>query len=239
MLPLKLDAQRDLPLWAGDAVVSLEMSLRSTAPRFPCVYAVRALKSGTLRYVAMDGGGDDALDQLADALRQYARSARDIGEQSSLIAIFPADEARASLEEHRRRFWDVIAGLMQRDLDPWPAHIPSSPEEHLWEFCFSGEPMFVFASSPAYVQRRSRSTETFTIAFQPRFMFDKLFERPTQLSRAMALIRQRVKIYDGISTHPDLGLYHESRNREWRQYVIPDNNKPERGRCPLLGGMSR
>lgn len=234
LLPLELDAQCDLPAWASDAIASLEMSLSSTTPRFPCLYAVRALKSGTLRYAVVEGGDEDiALDRLADALRRYARSARAIGEQSSLIAVFPANEVTASLEEHRQRFWDVIAGLMERDSDPWPAHVPTSPEEHLWEFCFSGEPMFVFASSPAYVQRRSRSTGTFTIAFQPRFMFDRLFERPIQLSRAMALIRRRVQIYDGIPAHPDLGLYHESGNREWRQYVIADENKPERGRCPL------
>jgi FPC/CPF motif-containing protein YcgG len=38
---------------------------------------------------------------------------------------------------------------------------------------------------------------------------------------------------DGIPVHPMIQMYHEEGNREWRQYVVPEDNSPIEGSCPF------
>lgn len=223
----------EMPSWSVAVLTGLKTLIEASNPQFPCLYGTRALRTGALRYTLVEDTDDAALDCLAMALERYVCSVSTRPEITSLLAVFPPDSTQLALDDYRRRFWKVLEQLHERDPCPWPSHIPSDPEEHLWEFCFAGEAMFVFAACPAYERRRSRRTETFTIAFQPRYMFDRLFEKPIQLERARALIQRRVVAFDDVPPHPDLGLYHDPGNREWRQYVIPDTNEPIKGCCPL------
>ncbi|HLL92442.1 MAG TPA: YqcI/YcgG family protein [Solirubrobacteraceae bacterium] len=224
---------QDMPAWAIDALGSLKATVESSEPRFPCLYGARALRTGTLRYAIVPGTDDAGLDHLASVLRAYVDYAREQAGVSSLLAVFPPDSEQLALEDYRSRFWNVLQRLHERDSSPWPSHIPRDPQTQPWEFCFAGEAIFVFAACPAYVRRRSRNTRTFTIAFQPRHMFDRLFEKPVQLERARELIRRRALDFDDVSGHPDMGLYYEPDNREWRQYVVPDTNEPLQGTCPF------
>jgi FPC/CPF motif-containing protein YcgG len=36
-----------------------------------------------------------------------------------------------------------------------------------------------------------------------------------------------------MTVHPDIGFYGDHRNREWKQYALPDDNEPEMGACPF------
>jgi uncharacterized protein len=230
---LALIEDGDVPQWAYDALLSLKRTLESSEPMFPCLYGVRALRIGMLRYTLVNGTDDLAIDQLACDLEQYISSKQAKTEITSLLAVFPPDSSMLTVDDYGRRFWTVLEQLHERDSCQWPSHIPSDPNEHLWEFCFAGEAIFAFAACPAYVRRRSRRTETLTMAFQPRAMFDRLFQRPAQLERARTIIRRRVLAFDGLAAHPDLGLYHDPANREWRQYVVPDDDTPTGGQCPM------
>jgi FPC/CPF motif-containing protein YcgG len=48
------------------------------------------------------------------------------------------------------------------------------------------------------------------------------------------MIRERVEAYDEVPIYPELGYYKDPRNREWKQYGIPDGDEPRRTRCPFL-----
>lgn len=228
---------RDMPRWAYDALSSLVQTLNCSEPMFPCLYGVRAFRAGALRYTIVSGTDDAAMDQLACDLEQYIRSKQAETEISSLLAAFPPDASMLTVDDYGKRFWSVLKRLHERDPCPWPSDIPTDTDEQLWEFCFAGEAIFAFAACPAYALRRSRRTKTLMIAFQPRVMFDRLYQRPEQLHRTRAIIGRRMLAFDGLSLHPDLGLYHDPDNREWRQYMLPDNDEPVTGSCPMrIGG---
>ncbi len=219
--------------WGSDALAALKALIGRLEPRFPCIYGARALRSGALSYTLVGGTDADALDELAVDLEHYLASIQHRPDLTSLLAIFPPEDPPFGLDVYRRRFWKVLGELHERDTCAWPAEIPTDPEDGRWEFCFGGEPIFVFASCPAYEQRRSRRTDNFMIAFQPRYMFERLVEKRSQLEKALTLIRKRVVAFDDVPPHPAMGLYGEDGNVEWRQYMLPDTNEPIVGRCPM------
>jgi FPC/CPF motif-containing protein YcgG len=166
-------------------------------------------------------------------LATYAASAQDVGPFTALLAIFPPDDPVLSLDRYSERFWTVLGELRARDPAPWPADIPTDPSHQLWEFCFNGEAMFVLCSNPGHRSRKTRYSDNFVISFQPRFMFDRLIAQRHLLARARKLIRSRVLAFDGFAVHPQIGMYFESTNLEWRQYFVPDDNALMTEECPF------
>jgi FPC/CPF motif-containing protein YcgG len=226
------DPSRVLPPWARDIFTSFCATLSSNVSPFPCIYARRALNADALRYIFVDAQ-PTALRDLATALGQYATIAEDLAPYTAFLAFFPPDVPSMPLNVHHDRFWRVLQYLHDHDPGPWPSHIPTSAADQLWEFCFNCVPMFVLGSNPAHNARKSRHTATFTISFQPRFMFDTLISNRTLLERSRQLIRSRVLALDGFPVHPQIGMYFEAENREWRQYVVPEDNGLISGNCPL------
>src|SRR5690606_34318862 len=53
-------------------------------------------------------------------------------------------------------------------------------------------------------------------------------------AEARSVVRKRLLAWDGQPVHPDLGVYGDTDNREWKQYFLADGNDPEAGRCPFL-----
>lgn len=65
------------------------------------------------------------------------------------------------------------------------------------------------------------------LIFQPRKIFADI------TPRAIELIRSKVELIENMPIHPDLGKYGENNNREWKQYIITDNNTSRTGKCPF------
>ena len=223
-----------VPDWWHEAYGDLSRALISSRRKYPCIYAIRAHRDNRLRFVFLDDSGTDAaIAAFGRALSDYVRICHSLAPYTAFLAFFGADREEMTLEEHHGEFWRVLQCLHELDDSPWPAQIPTDPAEPLWEFCFHGEPMFVLGSGPAHVARRSRYSSVRTISFQPRFMFDELISTPVLLSRARGIIRERVLQMDGFPVHPMIQMYHEHGNREWRQYVVPEDNSPIEGACPF------
>ena len=223
-----------VPQWWHEAYEDLSSTLVDADQKFPCIYAIRAHRNNTLRFVFLsDSESEASIAAFGHALSEYVKVCRSLAPYTAFLAFFGADCEEMTLEQHHSEFWRVLQRLHELDASPWPTHIPTDPAEPLWEFCFSGEPMFVLGGGPAHVVRRSRYTPARTISFQPRFMFDELIATPTLLGRARRIIRGRVLEMDGLPVHPMIQMYHEEGNREWRQYVVPDDNSPIEGVCPF------
>lgn len=224
----------EVPSWWHEAHSDLDRTLTSTDEQFPCIYAIRAHRNNTLRFVFLQSSDTDAaIAAFGEALSAYVKVCHSLAPYTAFLAFFGPDRDEMTLEEHHAEFWQVLQRLHEVDPSPWPDRIPTDPAEPLWEFCFDGEPMFVLGSGPAHVTRRSRYSAVRAISFQPRFMFDELIDAPVLLSRARRIIRERVLQMDGIPVHPMIQMYHEEGNREWRQYVVPEDNSPITGRCPF------
>jgi FPC/CPF motif-containing protein YcgG len=222
------------PDWWHAAHDEFRRTLTEPVEKFPCIYAIRALQNNTLRYAFLpDSRSDKAIAGLAEALAAYVDVCHSLQPFTAFIGFFEPDERELTLDENHAEFWRALQALHELDPSPWPKHIPIDPAEPLWEFCFAGESLFVLGSGPAHRARRSRYTPVRTISFQPRFMFDELIAKPMLLSRARTIIRRRVLAMDGFPVHPMIQMYHEDGNREWRQYVVPEDNLPIEGSCPF------
>lgn len=223
-----------VPAWWHEAYEDLQATLARGHQTFPCMYATRALGNNALRFIFLaDSTADAAIEAFAIGLSAYLKTCRSIASHTALLVFFGPEQPPATLAEQHAEFWHVLQRLHELDPSPWPAHIPRDPEEPLWEFCFGGEATFVLGSGPAHSARKTRHSAFKTISFQPRFMFDELIATPERLAGARRVIRERALEIDGIPVHPMIQMYHEEGNREWRQYVVPDDNSPIEGRCPF------
>jgi uncharacterized protein len=223
-----------VPGWWHEAYDQLRDTLTSSARKFPCIYAIKAEQNNTLRFAFLqDSQSDASIAAFGDALSEYVEVCHSLRPHTAFLAFFGPDREEMTLEEHHAEFWRVLQRLHEIDPRPWPQQIPMDPAEPLWEFCFNGEPMFVLGSGPVHVARRSRFSPVRAISFQPRFMFDELIDTPDLLARARKIIRGRVLEMDGLPVHPMIQMYHEDGNREWRQYVVPEDNSPIEGSCPF------
>jgi hypothetical protein len=223
-----------VPQWWHEAHDALSSTLANSGQKFPCIYAIRAHRNNTLRFVFLSEPETDAsITAFGRALCQYVKVCHSLAPHTAFLAFFGPERQEMTLEQHHGEFWRVLQRLHELDASPWPADIPTDPAEPLWEFCFGGEPMFVLGSGPVHIARRSRHSSLRSISFQPRFMFDELISTPVLLGRARRIIRGRVLDMDGFPIHPMIRMYHEDGNREWRQYVVPDDNSPIEGACPF------
>ncbi|WP_218026964.1 YqcI/YcgG family protein [Nocardia vaccinii] len=199
---------------------------------FPCIFGVDAVRRGSLRYTFVPA--DTGVRTLAQALTEYAGVAPSLGKRTSLVAFFEPSAEHHSIADYERLFWEVLQGLHTADTDPWPPDIATDADDPFWEFSFAGMPLFVVANTPAHARRQSRYFEYFAITFQPRFVFDDLTPDSAQGRNARTIIRQRLRAYDEVPPTPLLGNFGDSRNREWTQYFLDDDNRgPGSGRCPF------
>lgn len=224
-----------VPQWARSGYEAFCRALESQEPGFPCIYGVRTYNEGGLRFVFIrDDTIPAGLEELGQAVWEYATTSSEIGQFTTLAAFFPPTNGElATLEGYRKRYWRILQWLFEHDPAPWPDGIPVDPTDPDWEFCFGGLPMFVPAMLPIYVRRRSRRNLCFAILFQPRFVFDELIAQPGKLAAARRVIRARALAFDDVPVHPTIGVYGEQDNLEWKQYVVPDSSDPVTGECPL------
>jgi hypothetical protein len=220
------------PDWAVRAYESFVGTLRD--PAFPCYFGTQAERQGYFRYGLVSSEQHDPYGRLPGDLREFVALSRAHPQHRHLYIVF--FDRHGDLPGDEERFWELLQWLHDHDPAPWPDAIPTDTSDPGWEFCFDGDPMFVFPSIPGYQARRSRRIgQAFAVCFQPRRIFAGV-ERGDPGGEAIRRdIYERVRSWDKVPPHPDLEnlAYGDQAMREWKQYVLPDRNTALHGSCPL------
>lgn len=225
-------AGRDVvaPGWFADS--HRVFAERLADPRYPCFLGAAAARQGGLYYTFADAA---TLPLLPEGLSQFLHvTASRTRERCNLAVFFAPDSPALAHADYHRRFWALLDFLHGRDRCPWPADAPRDPEDPSWEFVFAGQQIFCFCAAPSYRRRRSRNLGPgLIVLMQPRLSFFGLEAGSDAGEAARRVTRQRLQAWDGMDVHPDLLAFGEPANREWKQYVLPDDNEPQAGRCPF------
>ncbi|MFB9809336.1 YqcI/YcgG family protein [Haladaptatus pallidirubidus] len=213
--------------------IEFRKTMRDT--HYPCHFAVNAERNDSARYLfAGDVRDRDALFKVREGLRQYLERYQSIAKRTTLVIFFKPPPGDQSEQEYRSQFWGVLEFLNAQDPEPWPSDIPANPNDSEWEFCFSGEPMFIVGRAPFYTERKSRYTRYgLEITIQPRGTLDDISGDTMKGQHARSLIRDRLKDYDDIAPHPDIGDYGDPNTREWKQYLPPTSNEESLNEFPF------
>jgi hypothetical protein len=193
-------------------------------PDYPCFFGQTAERRGEMFYAFCDRAREPHAPR--ETMTRFASlGAQPAYARHSLAMFVEPDESVADHEAFVARFWQVLQRLHDSDRAPME---PANPDDPLWEF------LFVVGTSPAYRRRRSRVVgDGMVLLFQPR----ELFVDPATGQPISADVRKRIHArmlaYDGMPVHPDIGFYGDPRNREWKQYCLPDDDTPVQGVCPF------
>jgi len=214
--------------WQRIVFSEFESNVTSTSRPFPCVFGVTGMRKDQLRFAFPDPLTPET---MAPILEDYVRNARQFGRMTSLV-VFARPGPVQPIEDYRDRFWSLLDGLESIDETPRPASVPRELDSDRWEFCFAGEPIFVACNTPAHVLRQSRRSTSFTVVFQPRWIFDGIMNTDTPAAkRSVQQVRQRLQAFDAIPPAPQLDHYEAPGAREYQQYFLDDTNEPPR--CPF------
>jgi len=212
---------------AYEHVKSILLATEPSAKRFPCIYATAGYKSNEHRYIFMhseDVNEPRNIRLLAEAMRAYFPLSHELGNNTSLVIVFPISEESNGVEDYQQKFWDLLRGLRTRDMKDWPEEFPQDTQHPKWTFCFDGVPWFPAVLTPAHVKRHSRYAPNFTIGMQPKWVFDHLFRTPERRRAAVESVRKLMKPYDDIEISPDLSAYGTEGTTESHQYYLLDDN---------------
>ncbi|GEC84223.1 MULTISPECIES: YqcI/YcgG family protein [Lysinibacillus] len=228
-----------LPLWQQIAFQDFASMVADDANAFPCIPARTGFISNQLRYSFVGDPRElQSAKDLANCLRAYGDCARSAGKYTSHAIFFetPKDMLENyDVEDYRALFWTMLNHVTAFDEKEWPREIPVNPSNHTWEFCFNGEPYFVFCATPAHQLRKSRQFSTLLMAFQPRWVFEDINDTTVLGQKLKKLIRKRIEQYDAIPEHPDLKWYGQKDNFEWKQYFLSDDEHSP-AQCPFVRG---
>jgi len=229
----------ETPGWVADHWTSFRdgvLGERNDTP-FPCFFAVESLQAGDPLYTAVPSMTDaDALLDLGRTLIDYLATRREHSDRASLVAFFRPPDQPLDEAAYHERLWHILQFLHVHDPEPWPADIPTDPDDPYWEFCFAGEPMFPTCRAPFYEARKSRFCPVgLEITFQPRALFEDLdVTADTHAGQhARDVIQDRLEDYDGVCPHADLGDWGVDGDREWPQYLLSADDALAPDECPL------
>ena len=219
--------------WKKKRYIAFRETMRST--QYPCYFAVSAEKNDTARYLfAGDISDRGSLLKTREGLIQYLERYQSIAERTTLVIFFKPPDEDQSEQEYRDQFWNVLKLLNEQDPKPWPSDVPEDPNDPEWEFCFSGEPIFIVGRAPFYTARKSRYTpHGLEITIQPRKILDDISGDTIEGQRARSVIRARLGEYDDLGPHPDIGDYTDPDTREWKQYLLPTSNETTLSEFPF------
>lgn len=226
MIERRSKVDRDLargspPAWQAKAFENFTAIVRRHD--FPCFFATEALKRDFLRFTFCDPTETDGLGAFRSALIEYLDVVHGHNSPEAdltvLVVFIKPELARRPWTVYRDQLEQVLQFLHEHDPNPWPLDIPQDPDDPLWSFCFAGVPLFVNASTPANLDRRSRNLgDSLTLVIQPREVFDRF------TSEVRTSIRRRVSVFDRIPVSPHLGEYGDKDARECWQYILSDSN---------------
>ncbi|KOP66433.1 hypothetical protein AMS62_15215 [Bacillus sp. FJAT-18019] len=223
-----IEAVHSLPEeWQREAITRLAEKMTDRSAKFPCIPAVQGHAKNHFRYgFIQKGEAQEAAEQLALMLGEFGSRSRELGPYTSLVVWIRTEPSRENLEGieyYERLFWQLLSRTTEYDTEPWPAELPEDPADHLWEFCYAGEPYFVYCGTPAHELRHSRHSPYMMLAFTPRWVLKQFNARVRQAEHTKVMIRKRLAEYDPVPPHPDLKFYGAEDNYEWKQYFLRDN----------------
>lgn len=230
--------QSAMPSWAKPVHDEIRVTLSD--PAFPCVFAREAMFRGAIQF-CWAGSPDEAEAQtsIAESLEKYLQHCASIPPLGSLLEtlaiVFKPAEPTLPLDQYHQQAWSALQALHDHDAQPWPADMPTDPENPMWSFCFAGTPIFVNVSAPSHVVRRSRNLcRSLVLIMQPRANFDLVAGKDHPNGHQVReQIRKRMATYDHLDSPTELGTYGDAANREWHQYVLRESNDKPAGGCPL------
>lgn len=218
------------------------------SPAYPCPFGVQAQKRHDNWFAALDGEyGPQEMRELAWSIRTFrdlSRTSR--SRQSLIIFVGPPETDRPLsldplLEQDHAHVWDILSALSELDPDPWPRDHPQDVRHPDWQWCFVGEPWFVFAASPAHRARRSRNlSDCLTLVFQTMDVFDGLIEHERAWLSTKERIRSQLRQYDAVPPHPHLGDLSKAPEHRWRHALLPDDQSTRNpAACPFRPAAGR
>lgn len=225
------------PEWVGAHFTTFTEALTGTraGTPFPCHFGQRSIREGHPLYTAVPSLTDaTVLLRFRDAMLEYLDTYQDRPGLVSLIAFFRPPASEWSEQQYHEALWHLLQFLHVHDPAPWPAGIPTDPDDSKWEFCFGGEPMFPTCRAPFYTDRPSRYCPIgLEITFQPRTLFAGITHDTPAGAAARDQIQGRIVAYDGHHPHPDLGDWGVPGDREWKQYLFREDPAEAPERCPI------
>jgi FPC/CPF motif-containing protein YcgG len=221
----------NVPEWVAEEYEIFTQKV--TTNGFPCHFGTIAERRHELRYTYSNHNDWASLPSSLEAFMELARTHPKV--RHAMIGFFEPEQQEHPFSYYRQRFWDVCNFLHQHDRKPWPNDIPSDTADPLWEFCFDGEPLFLFVGFPAYKQRNSRRFgKSMMILYQPKRVFNGLEGATPGGIEARKQIRPRLQKWDGgMEMHPDFNIIDEALAFRWKQYCASDDNTPAVGECPF------
>jgi uncharacterized protein len=223
-----INNRKYLKPWEEEALKNFEAKLINKESAFPCIPATLGFTTNQFRYGFIEHLSKETnMLEFASILREYTETNRSYGKYTSLIVFFntpPEMLEENKIEKFEQLFWKQLNGLSTIDQIAWPQHIPVDPHQPAWEFCFHGEPYFMYCATPAHKNRKSRHFNCFMLAITPRWVLKEFHSSPTNATKLKTLIRQRLENYDSIPPHPSLNTYGQENNYEWEQYFLHDDD---------------
>jgi FPC/CPF motif-containing protein YcgG len=94
--------------------------------------------------------------------------------------------------------------------------------------------MFPTCRAPFYDDRKSRYCPVgLEITFQPRSLFEGVTADTEAGRQAREVIQDRIREYDGVCPHADLGDWGVEDDREWKQYLFSAADEQAPDECPI------
>lgn len=212
--------------WLADAYRAYALRMTDPAEDYPCHLGVRGHRDGLNWFTMLDSDPDahHGVPDLARTMVRFAEYARSGPARQTLVVFAGPPDSSPDYDRDVQRFWSVLSLLTEVDPRPWPARWPTDVQDAGWQWCFGGEPWFVFGCSPAYRRRRSRNIgPCLTLIFQLRRVFENLSGSSPAGKAAKQQVRRRLASYDDVPVHPHLGDDQHSSVFKWRQYMLPDD----------------
>ncbi|MCP1197093.1 amino acid adenylation domain-containing protein, partial [Acetobacter senegalensis] len=251
---VKLDAEGDPKHWTKRIILGRTLGLDAppqwlvdsytlfheqvTHPEFPCYFGSIAERRKEMFYTLVNARD---LTALPDTMRYFAELSVSIEHEKNNLAVFFEPETEPQTHEEFRAFcWHILQYLHDHDTTENVEDQPL-PDDAAWEFTFAGMEMFAVGCGPTYQRRKSRNLGPgMLMLFQPRSVFmDPNTGKEISLAARQVVRDRLLKWDDGVAAHPDTGIYGDPKNREWKQYFLPDTDAPETGKCPFLSRSHR
>lgn len=213
--------------WKLDAFQNFEWRMTNKEKPFPCIPATLGFSLNQLRYGFIGDPRElSTAENLAFLLKEFTIYSRDFGDYTSLIIFFKTSQnlmMNGSIDYFEQLFWAQLNTICILDEQNWPEHLPNDPTNHLWEFCFHGEPCFIYCATPLHQKRHSRYFPYLMLAITPRWVLDKFNQNTKHAESLKMKIRKRLIANDSVSIHPHLNQYRNLENFEWKQYFLHDD----------------
>ncbi|CCG87043.1 YqcI/YcgG family protein [Erwinia piriflorinigrans] len=220
--------------WQQDAF--LDISNRLNDRHFPCLFARHAWKTESLLFSFIRSKA--TLTDMMNAMTAFIQRTQNTAEKdrlySPLLMVFE-QQGFSTLNEAHQFAWQRLQALHDHDIQPWPEHIPTSPDDSTWSFCFGGLELFINISCPGHLQLKSRHLgKRVVFVVNPRVHFDILASHcdPKGI-KIREKIRTRVCNYNNGYVPAALGFYGDENNLEWQQYQLNEPGAANFSRCPL------